>query len=74
MLEQSFYCTGKVHGLYWVLLQDTNGGVHIVIWWLLLGSYVCFITTSLDAVIQIYCWDYVQLVQYQTTAADQLTD
>ena len=31
-------------------LQDRNGGVHTVIRWSLLGSYVCFITTSLDAV------------------------
>ena len=33
------------------------------IWWSLLGSYVCFTTTSLVKVdIYIYCWDYVQLV------------
>ena len=33
------------------------------IWWSLLGSYVCFTTTSLVTVdIYIYCWDYVQLV------------
>ena len=30
-----------------------NGGVYVVIRWSLLGTYICFITTSLDAVDEI---------------------
>ena len=31
-------------------LQDSKSGVHMVFGWSLLGSYLCFITTSLDTV------------------------
>ena len=31
-------------------LQDINGGMHMWIRWSLLGSYICFITMSLDTV------------------------
>ena len=38
-----------MHGLYLDWLQDTNSGMYIVIWWSLLGSYICFIKTNPDA-------------------------
>ena len=51
-----------------VMLQDTNSGVHTVIQWSLWGSYICFTKLVWIHLIQVYCWDYVQLVEYQTTA------
>ena len=45
-----------------------SSGVHMRIGSSLLGSYVCFTKWVWIQLTCIYCWDYVQLVKYQTNA------